>query len=104
MKLKATKEQLADMILEGATKQKIAVNFGYASTHSVNWALRKYFGTSVLKNVKQKIITPKFWDTKFIEDSKAFAKQFDNPIAQQDFRTRKGFNRIEEIWAKEGLS
>jgi hypothetical protein len=115
----ASRTELLEAIKAGATKEMLAAKFGYKSIGSLNSALKHYFASEKLKTIAEEDILPSrdaqrgkrrqspmqnFWSNVPQIDKRTMGECFDNPIAAQDFRSGWGYNRIEEIWAREGLA
>jgi hypothetical protein len=107
----ATKEQLVEAICKYKTPQQVATVLGYANTNSLKYALHCNFGTGSFEELKarfrKKQVNPLrayMYELAKTEDMRAFSKQFENPIAYCNLETGEHFCRIDEVWAREGLS
>jgi len=103
---------VAKAVNAGLTLEEIKDKFGYKSLDSVRWSIKNFYGTSSLEKIRKEKLKPKsanpfktyLRQLAKVEDIRAFSKQFNNPIVYCDFRTGEHFCRIDEVWAKEGLS
>jgi len=90
---KATKEQLTEDVRNGLTIQDIMKKYGYSSICGVKSALKRA-GLPYITQKKAKRIA----NDPINED---LEKLFENPIAEQNWTTGEGFNKLEEFWANE---
>jgi len=112
---KASKSELLKLIHQGIEKDDLVIKFGYKNIQSINFTLYSYFGTVSLEKIKanipfeeekQKRTGPldNYW-TKYPKfDQRAYSELFNNPIAHCNLLTGEHYNRIEEVWAREGLA